>query len=64
MSKQFYFKQFSLALAYCLVLFDPQIGPYQVLPLSARVDLGEMAIKGYSTFPKSPALLEPYHQIV
>ena len=23
-----------------------------------------MAIKGYSTFPKSPTLLEPLHQIV
>ena len=23
-----------------------------------------MAIKGYSAFPKSPALLKPYHQIV
>ena len=33
------------------VLFDPYIGPYQVLPLR-------------STFPKTPALLEPPHQIV
>ena len=46
------------------VLFDPQIGPFQVLPLRARVDLGVMAIKRYSTFPKAPALLEPHHQIV
>ena len=30
-----------------LVLFNPQIGPYQVLPLRARVDLGAMAMKGY-----------------
>ena len=36
----------------------------QVLPLRARVDLAAMAIKGYSTFPKAPTLLEPYHQIV
>ena len=35
MSKQFYFKPFSFA----------------------------MAMKGYSTFPKAPALLEPHHQI-
>ena len=35
-----------------------------MLPLRARVDLGAMAIKGYSTFPKAPALLEPHHQIV
>ena len=42
-----------------LVLFDPQIGPYQVLPLRARVDLGATAMKGYSAFPKAPALLGP-----
>ena len=40
------------------------IGPYQVLPLRAREDLGAMAMKGYSAFPKVPALLEPHHQIV
>ena len=37
---------------------------YQVLPLQARVDLRVMAIKGYSTFTQTPALLEPHHQIV
>ena len=26
----------------------------QVVPLQARVDLGAMAMKGYSTFPKCP----------
>ena len=36
--------------------------PCQVLPLWARVDLGAMAMKGYSTFPKAPALVEPCHQ--
>ena len=36
----------------------------QVLPLRARVDLGAMAIKGYSAFPKVPRLLEPHHQTV
>ena len=35
-----------------------------MLPLWATVDLGAMAIKGYSTFPKAPALLEPHHQII
>ena len=35
-----------------------------MLPLRARVDLGTMAMKGYSAFPKAPALLEPHHQIV
>ena len=47
----FYFKHFSL------VLFDPYIGPYQVLPHRAKVDLGAMA------FPNAPASLQPYHQI-
>ena len=35
-----------------------------MLPLQASVDLGAMAMKGYSAFPKAPALLEPHHQIV
>ena len=39
------------------------IWPYQVLPLQVRVDLGAMAMKGYSSFPKAPELLEPHHQI-
>ena len=47
-----------------LVLFNPQIGPYQVLPFRARVDLGAMAMKGCFTFPKAPASLEPHHQVV
>ena len=34
------------------VLFDPLIGPYQVLPLQARVDLGVMAMKDTLHFPK------------
>ena len=46
-----------------LVQFNPLIGPYQVLPRRNRVDLGAMTIKGYSAFPKTPALLEPHHQI-
>ena len=78
MSKQFYFKQFSLARIrslnkktkpinsrnHGLVQFDPSIGPCQVLPLLARVDLGAMAMKGCSAFPKTPAILESQHQIV
>ena len=40
------------------------MGPYQVLHLRARVDLGAMAMKGYSAFPKVPALLKPHHRIV
>ena len=53
-----------LSVSMQLVLFKPQIGPYQVLPFRARVDLGAMAIKGNSTFPKAAALLKPHHQIV
>ena len=64
MLKQFYLHQLSLALAHSLVLFDQSIGPYQVQPLWARVDLGAMAMKVYFTFLKAPALLEPHHQIV
>ena len=30
---------------------------YQVLPLCARLDLGAMAVKGYSAFSKAPASL-------
>ena len=65
MSKQFYFKKFSLAKIHCYVLFDPYLrGPYLVLPLWDRVYLGAMAVKGYSAFPKAPALLESHHQII
>ncbi len=35
-----------------------------MVPLRARGNLGAMAMKGYSAFPKAPALLEPHHQIV
>ena len=35
-----------------------------MLPLWARVDQGVMEIKGYSKFPKVPALLEPHPQII
>ena len=40
------------------------LGTYQMLPLQARVDLGAMAMKGCSAFPKAPALLKPHHQII
>ena len=45
MSKQSHLNQHSLG------LFDLKIGPYQVLPLQVRVDLGTIAMKGYSAFP-------------
>ena len=35
-----------------------------MLPLQARMDQDVMAMKGYSAFPKAPALLKPHHQIV
>ena len=35
-----------------------------MLPGWARVNLGAMAMKAYSAFPKAPALLEPHHKIV
>ena len=47
-----------------LDLFNLLIGRYQVLPLWAWVNLGAMAMKGYTTFSKAPGLPEPYHQIV
>ena len=37
---------------------------YQVLRLLARVDMGAMAMKGCSAFPKAPVSLEPHYQIV
>ena len=58
MQKQFHLNQHSL------VLFDPKMRLYQVLPLQTRVDLGAMAMKGYPAFRKVSALLEPLHQIV
>ena len=39
-----------------LALFNPYIGPYQVLPFRGRVDLGEIAMKGYSAFPQSSSI--------
>ena len=53
--------QFSISML--LVLFNPQIRPFQVLPFGARVNLGAMAMKGRSAFHKALAFLEPHHQI-
>ena len=58
--KTFYFKKYVLN-NYSFVVFNPQIGPYQVRLLRACVDLGVMVMKGYNAFPKAPALLEPHH---
>ena len=32
-----------------------------MLPLRASVDLGAMAMKGYSAFPEAQTLLKPHH---
>ena len=36
-------------------------GPFHMLPLRAIVDLGAMAMKGYSAFPNTDGLLEDHH---
>ena len=54
--------QFSISMQ--LVLFNPLIGPYQVLQFRARVDSGVMKMKGCSAFSKALASLEHHHQIV
>ena len=56
MSKQFYFKQFSLAKVHSLVLFDPYIGLYQVLPLRDRVELQSDGNKRAFCTPQSSSI--------
>ena len=54
----------SLKRNYILVLFDPQIGPYQMLPLrdqGGSESDGTIAVLGIS--PKAPDSLKPHHQI-
>ena len=55
--------QFSISHLFTLSLNVKQFYLTQVIPLWDRVNLGVIAMKGYSTFPKAPALLEPHHQI-
>ena len=43
--------------------FNQKIGPYQMLPRRARVDLEAVAMKECSAFPKTPASHEPHYQI-
>ena len=49
-------------------LFAPSLNvkqfylPYQALPLRVGVDLGVIAMKGYSAFAKAPVVLEPHCQ--
>ena len=55
--------QFSISHLFALSLnvkqfyFDPSIEFYQVLPLRVIVDLGVMAMRRHSTFPKAVRLL-------
>ena len=44
------------------IYFNPLIGPKQAISIWLREELGVMALKGYSTFPKDPEL-EPQHQM-
>ena len=39
-----------------IVLFELQMRPKQIQPLQVRVDMGVMAMKVYSTFPKTSEL--------
>ena len=55
---------FAFSLKCRTVLFNPLIGPYQVLPLWATINLKAITMKGCSAFSKASALLEPHHQIV
>ena len=64
MSQTVPFQTIQFSISVQLVLFDPKIGPNQVLPFRARVDLRAIAIKGCSAFPKASASQEPHHQIV
>ena len=45
LSKTFLFQDIQFSISIPLVLFNPLIRPYQVLPSRARVDRGAMAIK-------------------
>ena len=66
MSKTFLFQTIQLSVSTHFSSIWPIDRTYQVLLLLLRgtVCLGAMAIKRYSAFPQSPALLKPHHQIV
>ena len=47
-----------------LVLFTPEKGPLSGATTRGQSEPGSDGNKGYSAFPKAPALLEPCYQIV
>ena len=53
MSKQFYFKQLSLAQVHSSVLFDPWIGKYQVLTSPDKIGPGNGDSEGILCIPFS-----------
>ena len=64
--KLFYFKIFSLALVCCFVLFNPLVGPNQVLRLWTWVDLKVMAMNSSiitRTLPSSCLVRHPGHSL-
>ena len=52
--------QFSISTQFSFIW---PIGPYQMLPLRARVNLEAKAMEECSTFPKVLASLEPHHLV-
>ena len=65
MSKTVLFQtiKFSISTQNTIRCYRKYIGPYQVLPLRAKMDVVVMGIKGFSAFPKIPVLLKPHHHI-
>ena len=72
MSKQFYFKQLSLAykpIPFQVIQFSISAQFSSVWPISGATTPGQSesgsdGSEGVLRFPKAPALLEPHHQIV
>ena len=47
-----------------ILVYDPYIGHYQVLPFWVREELGAMAMTGGFAFPNAPELLKLHRQII
>ena len=63
MSKQSHFKQL-LSISTQFSSIRPINRSLSRATIPGRVELGAMTMKGFSAFPKPPALLEPYHENV